>query len=519
MELSYLFYRLSDADFPLWTTDCRSPRKLDGWQLYEPGVQTREQTLYVLTRGQWEQLPEPILAPVLLISGRDVGIPSGIVVKEQPLPRVINFLSDIFADYQAMWLCARQRDPDLKELMNRIHRATGAGATLIGGNMEGIAWSEDLMRFPLLRDRAEASNIQTQMIWDRDFYDTQNNRDVFLLVNELIDSRPVQMLCCNIFLGSHFCARFALVYTHSWRTEYLRPIARELGQALTDYYRTSPVNTEVMQKTAAFFNAMEQILQGNRPEDLLELHQFGWYADQECIVYVFHFDDRFPMTVSREYLHNKLEEFLGECYITQRQEDILCICNWSISGISFSQSRERLVAFLSEYICKVGISNPFRDIFSVPLYIRQAQWGLKLGQQKNPMHWYHHFRDYTYEYALEQSISEFPVEDILMPQLLQLRKRDQERESHLFETLELYVRNKCNGQATAKQLFIHRTTFLYRMKQIEELTHLDVQDEEIYKRLLFSFELYRKKHPRWGVDRPFDYTLDAGYASSNLFKE
>lgn len=493
MELSYLFYRLLDANFPLWTTGCCSVRKLDGWQLYEPGVQIREQTLYVLTREQWGHLSDTLPAPVLLISDKDVGIPAGIVIKEQPLSRVINFLNDIWGDYQAMLRCAWQREPDLKELMNRISRATGVGATLIGGNMEGIAWSEELMRFPLLQDRAEASNVQAQMIWDRDFYETQNNRDVFLLVNELIAPQPVQMLCYNLFLSSHFCARFALLYTQTWRTEYLRPIVRQLGQALSGYYQTSPMNTEVMQKTAAFFKTMEQILQGKRPDDLLELHQFGWYAEQKYIVYVFHFDDRFPMTISREYLHNKLEEFLGECYITQRQEDILCICNWSISGISFSQSRERLVAFLSEYICKVGISNSFQDIFSSPLYIHQAQWGLKLGQQKNPMHWYHRFQDYTYEYALEQSVSEFRMEDILMPQLSLLLQRDREKESHLFETLELYIRNKCNGQATAKQLFIHRTTFLYRMNQIEELTRLNVQEEETYKRLLFSFELYRKK--------------------------
>lgn len=492
MELSNLFYQLRNADFPLWSTQCRSGRELDVWQLYEPGVPLRERTLYVLTRAQWQQLSDPIGVPVILVSDVELVIPLGIVVRELPLIRLINFLNDTFTGYQTMWHLAWQREPDMNLLMNRIRQTLGVGATLIDGNMEGVAWSEDILRFSFVRDKEEASSVQAQMIWDRDFYETQNNTDVFLLVNELIDPQPVLMLCYNIFLGNQFCARLALVYTQQWRTEYLRAITRQLGQALTQHYRTSPEHAGQTRKTAAFQEAMDQIVRGNRPVDLLELHQFGWYADQSCLVYLFRFDERFPMTVSREYLHNKLEELLGECFITQQQEDILCVCNLSVSGISFSQSRERLVAFLAEYVCRVGISNSYRDIFSTPVYIRQAQWALKLGQQKNPMHWYYHFRDYFYEYALEQSVSEFPVEDILMPQLTALVRRDREKGSQLFETLELYIRNKCNGQATAKQLFIHRTTFLYRMKQIEELTRLNVQEEQTYKRLLFSFELYRR---------------------------
>lgn len=308
MELSNLFYQLRNADFPLWSTQCRSGRELDVWQLYEPGVPLRERTLYVLTRAQWQQLSDPIGVPVILVSDVELVIPLGIVVRELPLIRLINFLNDTFTGYQTMWHLAWQREPDMNLLMNRIRQTLGVGATLIDGNMEGVAWSEDILRFSFVRDKEEASSVQAQMIWDRDFYETQNNTDVFLLVNELIDPQPVLMLCYNIFLGNQFCARLALVYTQQWRTEYLRAITRQLGQALTQHYRTSPEHAGQTRKTAAFQEAMDQIVRGNRPVDLLELHQFGWYADQSCLVYLFRFDERFPMTVSREYLHNKLEE-------------------------------------------------------------------------------------------------------------------------------------------------------------------------------------------------------------------
>lgn len=50
---------------------------------------------------------------------------------------------------------------------------------------------------------------------------------------------------------------------------------------------------------------------------------------------------------------------------------------------------------------------------------------------------------------------------LIMPELYTLLEWDREKGSNLFATLEACVQMKSNGRATAKQLFIHRTTFLY----------------------------------------------------------
>lgn len=497
MELSYIFYQLKHAGIDLWTAECLSDCPVRMFQLYTPEVRTARDILYIATDEQVSfpgNLPDA--GAFLIVSPRDCSstFPDSVVVKPIVVSELVNFLSDLFSSYQSMCLAAKDREPDLFSLMNQIEKTLGIPATLIGGNMTGIAYSVGVGAMRFVNDEAESASIQSQIIWDKEFFDTQETRDVFLYENHLLEEQVTLMLCYNIFVRNRFQARFALLYKDEWRTEYLRPVVRMLGQELSAYFSASPERGRAMQKTVAFYEAMGRVVSGARMEDILDLNQFGWYADQEYRIYVFRFDARFPMKVSREYLQNKLEEFLGECFITDRQGEIICVCNRSISGFTFTESRERLVAFLMEHICKVGISNCFRDLFETPRYINQAQWAMKLGHQKNPMHWYHHFRDYTYEYILEQSIREFPVEEIVMPELFALLERDREKGSALFETLELYIRNKCNGQATAKQLFIHRTTFLYRMKQIEELTHLDIQNEQVYKRLLISFELYRRKN-------------------------
>ena len=45
-----------------------------------------------------------------------------------------------------------------------------------------------------------------------------------------------------------------------------------------------------------------------------------------------------------------------------------------------------------------------------------------------------------------------------------------------YKTLECYVKCRYNAAHTAKELFIHRSTFLNRLERIKELTKLDLDD-------------------------------------------
>ena len=57
------------------------------------------------------------------------------------------------------------------------------------------------------------------------------------------------------------------------------------------------------------------------------------------------------------------------------------------------------------------------------------------------------------------------------------------------QTLRTYLENHLNAVQSAKDLFIHRSTFLYRLDKIKKImeTELDDSDELLY--LLLSFRL------------------------------
>ena len=57
------------------------------------------------------------------------------------------------------------------------------------------------------------------------------------------------------------------------------------------------------------------------------------------------------------------------------------------------------------------------------------------------------------------------------------------------KTLRVYLEHNLNTVQTAKALFIHRSTFLYRLERIKALLETDLEDPEELFYLNLSFRL------------------------------
>ena len=61
--------------------------------------------------------------------------------------------------------------------------------------------------------------------------------------------------------------------------------------------------------------------------------------------------------------------------------------------------------------------------------------------------------------------------------------------SSYYKTLLTYARLQYNAVASAKALYIHRSSFINRMERIRELIHLNLEDPEERLYLLLSFRI------------------------------
>ena len=133
---------------------------------------------------------------------------------------------------------------------------------------------------------------------------------------------------------------------------------------------------------------------------------------------------------------------------------------------------------------KVGISEDFWGYTQMHHACLQAQVALQYGDEKEK-------RMICFEHAalyyLKQIFDKKQDLDILEPPGLQrLREYDEQNHTDYMQTLLNYLQHERNVVETSEALFIHRNTLAYRIRKIEEITGLDLDDAAIRMRIFIA---------------------------------
>ena len=87
------------------------------------------------------------------------------------------------------------------------------------------------------------------------------------------------------------------------------------------------------------------------------------------------------------------------------------------------------------------------------------------------------FSDVAEAYFCERSVSEFPASLVCLRSVMEMADYDREHDTNYVETANRYLKNRFNAVKTANELFIHRSTFLYRLERIKAQFGLDLEAE------------------------------------------
>lgn len=135
---------------------------------------------------------------------------------------------------------------------------------------------------------------------------------------------------------------------------------------------------------------------------------------------------------------------------------------------------------------KVGISMPFQSLQNLHLRYEEAVFAMKADQATG----IRFCKDYALNYMIH-SIRKTPLAiDMIHPALAILHEADIRKNSQLYETLWIYLNNDRSILKTAEKMYLHRNSMLYRIKKIQELTDIDLEDpnECEYLRLSYMIE-------------------------------
>lgn len=150
---------------------------------------------------------------------------------------------------------------------------------------------------------------------------------------------------------------------------------------------------------------------------------------------------------------------------------------------------------VQQYNLTVGISNEMPSISCLREAGYQARKALQLGEVIRPDQSYYRYADYTLHYMMELCLKNESLGSLCPPELHKLIAYGQENGPELLDTLRIYLRCGRSKAETAKKLFVHVNTVKYRIAQIQEITNLDLSDDETALSLLLAFKMieYREK--------------------------
>ncbi|NLB52472.1 MAG: hypothetical protein GX808_05990 [Syntrophomonadaceae bacterium] len=146
-----------------------------------------------------------------------------------------------------------------------------------------------------------------------------------------------------------------------------------------------------------------------------------------------------------------------------------------------------LTESLDMYNLSLGLSDSFENLLNIDIYKYQAEQALFLGKSCR-----HNSRIYLYkDLMLENMISHLKNNDkavsYIHPAIKMLEIHDKTNNTEYLKTLEVYIMSMCNPAKTVENMHIHRNTLLYRLKRIQELTDISLDDEHLCALLLINF--------------------------------
>ena len=343
------------------------------------------------------------------------------------------------------------------------------------------------------------SNRAVDLVDDLDYLDAASKLEPFYYEN----ARNRIFLGINTFDDGEYLARLVLALPEGQTRLHTgeEQLASHYHRYLDDLYLHFGGNVDVvsLQNDALHTLVRASLLEGNIPplsETASILRSFGWNAHDTFVVAKLVFFEGVHWDTISLYLCGLLERSVGTSCAFPIDRQIVWLVNLTRSTKpeethvqQLETITESLVSIMRDYACKAGISDTFSTLVHAHDHYLEAEHALDIGQTHDPHYWYYRFNDYAFDYLLAKSTEELPAELLCHPALATLREYDTAYGTEYARTLVCLLRNSQNTTHAANQLFIHRTSFMRRMAQIQKLTTIDLDDPDEVLHLLLSAKL------------------------------
>lgn len=239
----------------------------------------------------------------------------------------------------------------------------------------------------------------------------------------------------------------------------------------------------------------EQVL-SDRSTDYMRVSQqlsaLGWHSGHQylCLVLQITYLDQKNLTIPA--ICRYVESLLPDSCAFPFKEDIVVFLNLTRLNLEEEEASRKLTVFIRDSFLKAGYSRAMKNHWNLRRQYEQAVIALHLGNEKKPYLWIYHFNNLVLPYILSQATRQLPSYMLCHEKLLQLKEIDMAQNTEYVKTLGVYLDNHLNAVQSAKALFIHRSTLLYRLEKIQAILETRFEDPDEILYLMLSFRMLEK---------------------------
>lgn len=312
----------------------------------------------------------------------------------------------------------------------------------------------------------------------------------FLFPSHIMGMRS---LASNIFFHNKFTYRIVIAESLT----DIRDGDLELLGYFTKYIKLHFEKQDILNSTKLY--TLSQLLSKILSKEILDnklieesLSEFGWLNNHKYFCMNIKISELDIKNRTINSICSRIESLVPYSCAFSYENDIVVFVNLSLGNVTQDDITCKFFAFLRDCYLKSGISNTFTGFSEVRNYYKQASISLDIGLRKRTYTWIHKFDDIVYPYILECCTKQLPSHLICSRKIILLKEYDDANGTEYYLTLKTYLENHLNAVKSAKQLFIHRSTFLYRLDRIKELVNVNFDDTNMLLYILLSYKLLDK---------------------------
>lgn len=323
---------------------------------------------------------------------------------------------------------------------------------------------------------------------DIHYNDVQFVKDPFIYQPSIF---PCRTLCINVFYQEVFACRIVSSEIETPFKNYHSELLRFFAEFIKQIYYHSSWNKSVSQNNiiTIFYKLLDE--KTVEPWELEKgVISHGWEkAKQFMCACLLPTERDFHVNTLPYYRQIINRNYSNICAI-EYKEHIVCIVKLQEEDVSGDQFISKFIYFLRESYFRCGFSNTFSPLSDLKSYYLQSLIALNMGISQKSQLWYYRFSNHIFSYISAKLSEDIKPRYLCAKELTILEEYDSKNHSDYLLTLRVYLNNQMNAVQTAKELFIHRSTMMYRLERIKELTNLNLKDPTEILYLQLSLKLF-----------------------------